>query len=179
MKLATLRVEEKEFNEKTYQPVVEETGGSKAPSKESERVYENPGSVIRWRYGEQVPPFVDEDIPSAELGTYQAEFREIESNARIVQWSDGSYQIALGKQLFDFRFESGNTVKLFTKLGDYLVSKNEVDRKVFLIPAEGSEQYDTEDYVKVAKELKKKKAETLKGEHHSEGELSISSNSDA
>ena len=173
MKLGALRAEEKEFNDKTCTPVLEKTLASKTSSKESKKNYENPANVIRWRYGNHTASFEDKDIPSEELGTYQTKYRDIESNARIIEWSDGTYQMALGKQLFDLRFEEDDSMKLFTKLGDYLVSKSEVNKKVFLIPASGSEQYKLEDYLKVAEEYKKVGAP----KKEDESEFSVSSES--
>ena len=70
MKLANLRVEQKEYNPHAYSPVPEETLAEKAPSRESEIVYENPSNVIRWKFGSKMPPFRDPDVPSIELGTY-------------------------------------------------------------------------------------------------------------
>ncbi len=65
----------------------------------------------------------------------------MESNAKIVQWSDGTYQLAVGGQLFDIRKEDEPYAKLFTKFEEFLLSKCEMDKRVILKPAAGSKAY--------------------------------------
>ncbi len=160
--MATIHTEETAFNQSTYVPtVIKEGEGEKLPSKDpSKKEYENPGNVIRWQYSSEAKAEpADPAIPSLELGIQNSADggKAIESNARIIEWSDGTYQLAVGKQLFDIRMEDEHHMKVFAKLEDYLISKSEVNKKIILVPAAGTSGYAPEDYLGVVKHKEEKK----------------------
>jgi RNA polymerase-associated protein LEO1 len=64
-------------------------------------------NVVRWRYKKRDGDSMEED----------SETREIESNARIVQWSDGSYTMHVGDETLECKHEAteNNVHHLFVK----------------------------------------------------------------
>lgn len=172
MKLNTIRTENTEFNHETYHPIeiIDPEAAKTASNEAPPKTYEDAGNVIRWRYSDITNPVQDDNIPSLELGIHHDDKdKEIESNTRIIEWSDGSYQLAVGKQLFDIRFEKDESLKIFSKLEDYLISKGEVEQKIILVPAEGSSGYPPENYLEEAKKAPENKEKTPeKEEKHEE-----------
>jgi len=66
---------------------------------------------------------------------------KIESNAKIVRWNDGSYQLAIGKQFFDIQLTTAINSYIFNfpdqKLG---LCKMEISKKGQVNPSLDSEK---------------------------------------
>ena len=83
--------------------------------------------------------------------------QQIESNARLIKWSDGSYQLAIGDKLYDVEFNKLNDTLLYSQCKvkirwefiyslqeDIVISQKNIDEKATLHYAGGDVGYQFE-----------------------------------
>ena len=59
----------------------------------------------------------------------------IESNARFVEWSDGTCQLIIGNEEFDVNWEDIPNSGVFMKIGsEVAILKSTIDKKIFVKP---------------------------------------------
>jgi len=135
LKLANLlRTQTKEFSRETYTEelpitVVDQKGNV------TERKW-HPENVIRWRYSkteDEEPDDYDKELEQ-NLDIKCRKRRKIETNTKVVEWSDGSVQMIVGDEVFDLTTNEMAHTYLFRKYEDLLVCKDEVIEKTILIP---------------------------------------------
>ena len=72
----------------------------------------------------------------------EAQHRPIESNARLVEWSDGSYALVIGDEVFDIRQEDLPESGIFLKHEtDSALLKETIDQKIFVKPTVRSSRH--------------------------------------
>ena len=60
---------------------------------------------------------------------------KVESNAKLVQWSDGSFSFVIGDEFFDIRQEELPNSGIFVKHeSDMAILKSSIDQKMFVKP---------------------------------------------
>jgi hypothetical protein len=84
------------------------------------------------------------------------ELKDIQSNAKIIEWSDGSYQLVVGNQFFDILFTNMANVRYGVKAKDNVsVIGGPISRRMLITKAEDHEvkgetlAYDNEDKTQV------------------------------
>lgn len=75
-----LKFQPSEFTKATFDPI------------EERKVFDTAIAVVRWRYARD---------PKGEVIKSADGQPKLESNARLVRWSDGTYQIVVGDQIFN------------------------------------------------------------------------------
>ena len=66
----------------------------------------------------------------------------IESNSRLVEWSDGTFSLVIGDEVFDIRHESLPDSGIFLKADTELaVLKGSIDQKIFVKPTVRSNRH--------------------------------------
>ncbi|CAI2364808.1 unnamed protein product [Moneuplotes crassus] len=102
-------------------------------------------NVIRWRYTDSTTePFVltDKAKQMQEAVGYKPRYpdKQIESNAKIVEWSDGTFSMMIGDEILDLNFSKTTNSHLYLKTDDLLVHKNKVNRKCLVKPSKESKR---------------------------------------
>jgi hypothetical protein len=111
-----------------------------------------PASYIRWRYSNE------NDVPSKEkeldskLGLTND--HKILSNSKIVEWSDGSYQLIIGDQYYDIKYSDMDNIRfgISSNNNENIVVNQKVQQRMILTPCEsqgGDRIKHTEDSTKV------------------------------
>ena len=60
----------------------------------------------------------------------------IESNARIVEWDDGTFSFSIGDEMFDIRKEDLHNSSLFLKFdSEMAIQKSAISEKIFVKPS--------------------------------------------
>ena len=58
----------------------------------------------------------------------------IESNAKIVQWSDGSYSLTIGEEIFDIQAEELRKTNCFVEFEKFAIYKGKIKQKMIVKP---------------------------------------------
>eukprot|EP00347_Sterkiella_histriomuscorum_P000899 403374095 len=96
--------------------------------------------IIRWRYVEdednQSQFGKDITIPQLDkkLEIDQSDHRRIESNAKFVQWSDGTYSLAIGDEFFEINMENLTNRQCYSQFEKFLLYKGDVNKKMIVKP---------------------------------------------
>jgi hypothetical protein len=107
-------------------------------------------NYIRWRYKDTNEIPQQHTISSKNENELDKAFgiknlannRKIESNARIVEWSDGSYQLIIGEEHFDIMFSNMDNVRFGVEDKDQnltLINKP-IKKRMILTPSEFSQR---------------------------------------
>lgn len=65
-----------------------------------------------------------------------AQFSNIESNAKIIEWDDGSFSVAIGDEMFDVRKEEIHNSSIYIKYdSEIVVQKSGISDKIFVKPS--------------------------------------------
>mmetsp|Transcript_15166 Transcript_15166/g.14761 ORF Transcript_15166/g.14761 Transcript_15166/m.14761 type:complete len:155 (-) Transcript_15166:215-679(-) len=67
------------------------------------------------------------------MGTVGDE-KKIESNAKIIKWSNGSYSLAIGEEMFDIQMEPINKTYCFSQFESFSLLKEKVENKMTVKP---------------------------------------------
>lgn len=131
--LNIVKVQNKPFDPKTYNP----EKPIKYTNEHGKEVTKNFNllNMIRWRYTDKK----NEDCYSEsdqlknlrEFIGYQArhDSQHIESNTRVVEWSDGTFSLVVGDEYFDMTFSKTNHTHVYLKTDDLLIQKHKLDKK--------------------------------------------------
>lgn len=92
---------------------------------------------IRYRYSAEGT--LDAESNNAVDGFAQTKGKElIESNSKVVQWSDGSYSLAIGDEYFDLNIEKLTTRQVFAQHEHYSLYKGKAEKRMIIKPRQGS-----------------------------------------
>ena len=84
-----------------------------------------------------------------------AAMQPIESNSRLVEWSDGSFSLVIGDEVFDIRYESLPDSGIFLKCDTELAMlKGSIDQKIFVKPTVRSNRH-VQQFMQKQRELEK------------------------
>ena len=92
-------------------------------------------NVVRWRYADKNCPqaFVNTEVTQHlrdSIGYKEKSYdKKIESNTRIIEWSDGSHSIVVGDEYFDMNFSKSKHTHVYLKSDDLLIHKNKMSQK--------------------------------------------------
>lgn len=92
-------------------------------------------NFIRWRYSKQDGKKDVEAAKLAALGLQVPQSQKMESNARVVQWSDGTSSLAIGDQLFEITKEPVLNTQVFAHCNKLSLLKGNVDDKIIVKPS--------------------------------------------
>ncbi|CDW86789.1 UNKNOWN [Stylonychia lemnae] len=97
--------------------------------------------IIRWRY---VDPNDKDAVKfgkepnfselNAKMDLYTPNNKKIESNAKIVQWSDGTYSLAIGNELFEMSIENLTNRQSYAQFEKFHLFKGNVTKKIIVKP---------------------------------------------
>ena len=96
-------------------------------------------NIIRWRYGQEGFEVTDEVI-DGKMEIKSGEKQRVESNAKIVQWSDGTYSLAIGDEFFEISMESLTQRQCFSQYESFQMYKGMVKRKMIVKPPQKSQR---------------------------------------
>jgi hypothetical protein len=96
-------------------------------------------NYIRWRENESAPIEEEDKAVAERLGYSFVNNKFIESNAQLVEWSDGSYQLLIGDQYFDIISTDLKQTKYGVKVSDNVLLKGQVNKKFIAKPTERAE----------------------------------------
>ena len=118
MKLnSTVRMEPKVFEPASYE-IEKEISYTNDNGKQQENVCAV-DSIARWRFAESKGSSVLNVAPGLADSGITAEMVEgnqkVESNAKLIEWSDGSYGLAVGDEIFEIREEDLPNCFVFLK----------------------------------------------------------------
>jgi Leo1-like protein len=68
---------------------------------------------------------------------------QVESNAKIVKWSDGTYSLAIGEEFFDMNIESLSKRQCFAKHDNISLYKGTVERRIIVKPPQTQRYFST------------------------------------
>ena len=142
--LNIVKIQSKPFDPNTYNPekpivYVNEHG------KEIVKKF-NLLNVVRWRYADKNCTQTFENTEYIkhlrEAIGYKERYpdRKIESNTRVVEWSDGTHSIIVGDEYFDMNFSKSNHSHVYLKSDDILVHKNKMNQKCIIKPSKISKR---------------------------------------
>ena len=81
----------------------------------------------------------------------------IESNANLIEWSDGTYGFAIGDEIFEIRAEDLQYAFVFLKHeAEMAICKGKIDKKLFIKPTERSNRHCQQYKAKINEQQKKK-----------------------
>ena len=145
IKLSSIaRVQNKPFNIENYQPE-KPYKYTNEHGKEVNQKF-NLLNVVRWRYSDKgtVQPYEEsEQVKNLrEFIGYQSRYpdRKIESNTRVVEWSDGTHSLVVGDEYFDMTFSKANNTHVYVKAEDLLIQKNKVNKKCIIKPSKNAKR---------------------------------------
>ena len=140
MKLLNIvKIQNKPFDESTYHP----EKPIKYMNEHGKEVIKsfNLLNVIRWRYAnkEAKEPYTETETVKKlrdSIG-YTARYpdKKIETNTKIVEWSDGTSSLVVGDEYFDMIHSKSNNTHVYLKSDDLLVHKHKVENKVIIKPS--------------------------------------------
>ena len=163
-----VKIQPKPFDPDNYQP----ENSIKYMSDHGKEKYKsfNLLNVIRWRYTDKTEePFIETDSVKdlRESVGYKARYPdlEIESNTKIVEWSDGTHSLIVGDEYFDMGFSKATNTHVYLKTDDLMIHKNQIDRKCIVKPSILSKR--------AKKAILKHVNEKAKEQHHIEKTTSI------
>ena len=86
---------------------------------------------MRWRYAKEsedgfsAKEILNEDtIIENELDAGKLFQQKIESNSKLIEWSDGTFGLAIGDEIFEIRNEEIGTSDVFIKYDDLAIAKS-------------------------------------------------------
>jgi hypothetical protein len=110
-----------------------------------------PQSYIRWKYSNGSDEHSKEKELDSQLGL--SNDYKILSNSKIVEWSDGSYQLVIGDEYFDIKFSEIDNIRFGVSSNDNenIIVNDKVQKRMILTPSEhrGDRVKHTEDSTKV------------------------------
>jgi hypothetical protein len=65
---------------------------------------------------------------------------KIDTNAKIVQWSDGTYALSIGDEFFDLSIENLTRRQVFTMHDNYALYKGAVEKRMIVKPPQTSQR---------------------------------------
>lgn len=90
---------------------------------------------IRYRF----TPDGEHKVPADQVLDYFSGSREaFETNTKIVQWSDGTYSLAIGDEYFDLNIEKLTTRQIFAQHDHYSLYKGKAEQRMIIKPRQGS-----------------------------------------
>jgi hypothetical protein len=157
------------FNQEKYQPedpiILTDEKGQRVEKVFS---YEN---FVRWKYQQNEKNEVEDKCESELLRLFNIEDKEnkgIKSNSRIVEWSDGSFQLLIGNEFFDITVNNTSNTRfaINSEKEHSLMVCDGIKKKMIIkknirnenIPAKRRESYSYEDL----RHLKEKVKEDIK-----------------
>lgn len=104
-----------------------------------------PSSYIRWRYSKEK----EEGVKNNSEGKLTEDLAiknkgQLESNAKIVEWSNGSYQLVIGDEYYDIMFTNIDNVRLGVMDPNGVIVSNQIKQRILLTPSEQTEMKRTE-----------------------------------
>jgi RNA polymerase-associated protein LEO1 len=123
------------FDPETFQP---EESYQIVNEKGIEETKEIPHSnYIRWRYSKNKQNEVKEKLIK---GFNFKDDRKVESNAKIVEWSDGSLQLIIGEEYFDIKLSKMDNVRYGLKdmENELLIVNTPINHRMIITPSEYS-----------------------------------------
>jgi len=91
---------------------------------------------IRWKYNNNEN--LRENILDTTLGIKNLTNKAISSNAKIVEWSDGSHQLIIGDQHYDILFSEMDNVRFGVRDKSIVVVNKPTRKRLILTPSEFS-----------------------------------------
>ena len=102
-------------------------------------------NIVRWRQaeGEKVPEKTSKELREVNDVTKESVDKfGVESNARLVEWSDGTFSIAIGDELFEIRQEDLHNSSVFLKYdSEIAVMKSALTEKMYVKPSHKSTRH--------------------------------------
>ncbi|CAI2380443.1 unnamed protein product [Moneuplotes crassus] len=138
-----VKIQSKPFDPATYEP--EKSIKYKNQHGQEKEKNFNLLNVIRWRYTDQTSePFVETPsvVEMRESMGYKSRYpsKQIETNTKVVEWSDGTFSLIVGDETFDLNFSKSSNCHVYLKTDDLLVHKNQVERKCLVKPSKMSKR---------------------------------------
>jgi len=91
---------------------------------------------VRWRYGNKGEEEQDRGEDWELLDMHSRDGGQaMESNSRFLQWSDGSWSLAVGDELFDVQVEPNELSLICAAHEDLYLQKCKVDSKMIVKPS--------------------------------------------
>ena len=138
-----VKIQSKPFDPETYVP----ERPIKYKNNHGKQVFKsfNLLNIIRWRYTDKAEePFVETDSVKNMRDSigYKERYpdKQIESNSKVVEWSDGTYSLVVGDEYFDMNFNPSTDTHVYLKTDDLLIHKNQVDKKCTVKPSKMSKR---------------------------------------
>ncbi len=127
---ATVSIQTKPYSRTQYEYEVDPDVLQKMPpTLREKRVQAGPHNIIRWRFKDQTIYEKDEEVD-----TQNMDFSSIDSNARLVEWSDGSLQIYIGDEPFDVSKQAVPNLHLYAHTSNFLVGSGLISQKFKMKP---------------------------------------------
>lgn len=73
-------------------------------------------NFIRWRYSENAETSyndAEKEKLTKQVGLDQTENKKLESNTKVIEWSDGSVSLVIGEQTFEIQAEKVHRAQCF------------------------------------------------------------------
>lgn len=94
--------------------------------------------IIRWRIAPNQHRPENQDFSLTHLDKKleidQASHAKVESNTKIVQWSDGSYSLAIGDEFFEINMENLTNRQFYAQFEKFLLFKGSINKKMIVKP---------------------------------------------
>ena len=114
-------------------------------------------NFIRWRYKKANKTVIDdnnENLPensanTEDLDNYlnlneKSKNNKMQTNSKIVEWSDGTMQSIIGKEYFDINLSAMDNCHyaMYDKNNDLFVVKNQVKNRIIIVPSDMTTNMD-------------------------------------
>ncbi|TNV78270.1 hypothetical protein FGO68_gene14112 [Halteria grandinella] len=133
---STIRIQPTAFDKATYQ--IEDPLHVKNDNGQTQIKASAVDDFIRYRFTTESTS-VDGESVHPVVGLAQTKGHEkIETNTKIVQWSDGTYSLAIGDEYFDLNIEKLTTRQIFAQHEHYALYKGKAEKRMIIKPRQGS-----------------------------------------
>jgi hypothetical protein len=126
----------KKFNSETYKPEANQIIKNEKGQEESKNIPLQ--SFVRWKYSEDKPNDSKEKELDNQLGIKTN--KQIISNAKIIEWSDGSSQLLIGNEYYDIRLSELNNIHFGITTHDSIIVNKPIKQRMIITPLDSKRE---------------------------------------